>query len=93
MEDPIAIESSSYALPAKAGRSLRAGKARTAKRISYVRSRLNPRLALGRRNVSVVDEILNRINEIGQLLTCRIRVPLSKSIESGIQFSDQALLL
>src|SRR6266536_2814103 len=70
-----------------------ATKVRAANRIPDVRGGINPRLTLSRRNVSVVDVILNRINKIGQLLTCRTRVPASKSIFGGIPFSDQALLL
>src|SRR5437762_10536051 len=65
----------------------------TANRIAYVGSRTDPGVAHGRRNISVVDVVLDRINEIGQLLTCRTWMPLINSIFSGLQFRDQALLL
>jgi hypothetical protein len=41
----------------------------------------------------MVDKILNGINEVGQFCACRIRVPAGNSVKSGIQFTDQALLL
>ncbi len=56
-------------------------------------NRTDPGVAHGRRNISVVDVVLDRINEIGQLLTRGTRVPYGKRILSRLQFGDQALLL
>src|SRR5438045_2054911 len=70
----------------------RARIARTADRVPHMSCRTNPCVADRGRYISVVDVVLNRINEIGQLLTCRTRMPYGKSILRGFQLSDQALL-
>ena len=56
-------------------------------------SRINPRLALGGRNISVANKSTNRINEIAQLITGHILLTCVYGIKRSIQLRQQPIFL
>src|SRR5207249_2924054 len=73
--------------------SSRARIVRAAKCVPDVLRGINPRLALGRRNISVADVTFNLVDERSQPITGGSIVSAVYVIQGLLQFIDQALFL